>query len=450
MAGTKISALGTLSTLADGTIVPVVDSGTNYKLAATSIKTYVLAGTVTATNFAATSNGAGTSFKVGDDAWIGDVNLSNGFAVRGVQDASQGYIIFGNANNTTYIGRSGTGAITVTGNFATTGTTAIGTDANFTDWANAKVVISQANTGHSHAYNFGVVGEAVADATDSTKWGIGVYGRGNTNGAQRSGGVLGDGGVTNTADTGSAIGVRGYADDTHAGGLNVGLYASASNGASNYALYMNAGDIYSGAAQTWALNGALSFSGAYDVGISNNLVISNNNKSLIFKTTTGANVSLIQQNDDNLVLYSTNAAGAQRAVWSVFGQSSTSSFTVSVPTNLTNGAVTVKDVRDTVYAIASGSGTSAGTITPDCANGNLQTVTLTGSITLNAFANPVSGQSMTIIITQPSSGGPYTLTSSMKFANANKTLSTAANAVDIVTVSYIGSTYYASLITGFA
>jgi hypothetical protein len=38
----------------------------------------------------------------------------------------------------------------------------------------------------------------------------------------------------------------------------------------------------------------------------------------------------------------------------------------------------------------------------------------------------------------------------MKFAGGFKTLSTAANAVDMLTISYIGSTYYASLVTGFA
>jgi hypothetical protein len=179
---------------------------------------------------------------------------------------------------------------------------------------------------------------------------------------------------------------------------------------------------------------------------SGDITLNTNNKALKFTTTTGAAVSLIQQNDDNFVLYSTNASGAQRAIWSVFGQSNTSSFNISVPTSLSNAALTVKDVRDTVYA----SGSTTGTVTPDCANGNVQTVTLTGNITFNAFANAVSGQSLTMIITQPSSGGPYTLTSSMKFAGGVKTLSTAANAVDMLTVSYIGTTYYASLVTGFA
>jgi hypothetical protein len=124
----------------------------------------------------------------------------------------------------------------------------------------------------------------------------------------------------------------------------------------------------------------------------------------------------------------------------VFGTNPTISGTVTTST------LAVKDVRDTVYT----GGSTTGTVTPDCANGNIQTVTLTGNITFNAFANAVSGQSMTMIITQPASGGPYTLTSSMKFAGGVKTLSTAASAVDMLTVSYIGTTYYASLVTGFA
>jgi hypothetical protein len=38
----------------------------------------------------------------------------------------------------------------------------------------------------------------------------------------------------------------------------------------------------------------------------------------------------------------------------------------------------------------------------------------------------------------------------MKFSGASKTLSTAASSIDIMTVFYDGSTYYASLAKGFA
>ena len=265
MANIKISQLPSLSTLADSSVLAAVDSSTNYKVSGSVLKTYVQQ---SGGMFLASEGGTGTT----GYSFVGDGGYDTGMF-----SSADGYIQF-YSNNTKVIEVNPTGQIVL-----------IGSAANASNWENAKTIVTQASTGRSHTYNFGLVGEAVASASDSTKWGIGVYGRGNTNGAQRSGGVMGDGGVTNTADSGSAVGVRGYADDTHAGGLNVGLYGSASNSAiGNYALYMNAGNIYSGAAQTWALNGALSFSGAYDVSISNNLVLSNNNKSLIFKTTTGA------------------------------------------------------------------------------------------------------------------------------------------------------------------
>ena len=127
-------------------------------------------------------------------------------------------------------------------------------------------------------------------------------------------------------------------------------------------------------------------------------------------------------------------------------------------TNGANGNITItpNGTGDTLItnlayneAVYTG-GTTTGTITPNCALAPVQSITLTGSITFSAFTTPISGQTLTLIITQPASGGPYTLTSTMKFAGGSKTLSTAANAIDILTVSYIGTTYYASLAKAFA
>jgi hypothetical protein len=42
-----------------------------------------------------TNNGGGTNIKVGDDAWIGDVNLANHISIQGVEDATYGGIVFG-------------------------------------------------------------------------------------------------------------------------------------------------------------------------------------------------------------------------------------------------------------------------------------------------------------------------------------------------------------------
>jgi hypothetical protein len=43
-----------------------------------------------------TNNGAGTNVKIGDDAWIGDINVANNISIQGVEDASKGGIVFGN------------------------------------------------------------------------------------------------------------------------------------------------------------------------------------------------------------------------------------------------------------------------------------------------------------------------------------------------------------------
>ena len=111
----------------------------------------------------------------------------------------------------------------------------------------------------------------------------------------------------------------------------------------------------------------------------------------------------------------------------------------------------VSDVQlDNYKEVTYTGGTTTGTITPDVANGNVQVITLSGNITFNAFGNAEAGQSMTLIVKQPASGGPYTLTSTMKFAGGTKTLSTAADAIDIISVFYDGTTYYASLATNFS
>ena len=76
--------------------------------------------TLYAGTFAGTLNGSGQNFKVGDDAWIGDINLSNALGIKGQQDATQAYIVFGNSNTQT-LGRIGTGALTYQGGFTAQG-----------------------------------------------------------------------------------------------------------------------------------------------------------------------------------------------------------------------------------------------------------------------------------------------------------------------------------------
>ena len=114
-------------------------------------------------------------------------------------------------------------------------------------------------------------------------------------------------------------------------------------------------------------------------------------------------------------------------------------------TDLTStGKLTFKQPIEAIYDL----GTTGGTIAPNCVNGSVQKITLSSALTLNAFTSPVAGQSLTLIIY---GGTAYTsITSTMKFAGGVKTLTGTASCIDIVSIYYDGTNYFASLGKGFA
>ena len=128
--------------------------------------------------------------------------------------------------------------------------------ANATRFPNTQVIVSDtaAPIQKNEPHNIGLLSEGVAHPSNSNTYGIGVYGVGYTNNGTRCGGVVGEAHVSASTDTGSAIGVRGYSNDTHSGGINVGLYGDASGAANNYSLYLNNGDIYQANSKNWNLN----------------------------------------------------------------------------------------------------------------------------------------------------------------------------------------------------
>lgn len=93
-------------------------------------------------------------------------------------------------------------------------------------------------------------------------------------------------------------------------------------------------------------------------------------------------------------------------------------------------------------------GTTGGTIAPNAANGAVQKITLNSALTINGFTSPVAGQSITLIIY---GGTAYTsITSTMKFLGGVKTLTGTAGCIDVLTVYYDGTTYFAALGKGYA
>jgi hypothetical protein len=223
---------------------------------------------------------------------------------------------FASAATTISIGNT-TGTLTVNnantvlaGTATIASTTLIGpaTSANLTRFPGAQVVVSNIASGiqkNETSTNSGIMAEAVG--VNAGNYGVGVYGAGYTAGNARGTGVTGEGHVSATGDSASSIGVRGYANDAHTGGSNVGLFGDASGGLNNYALYMNAGDIYSTAAQTWTLGGALTFSGAYKVTIPGGVAI-NGAGTLGFATGSGGAVTQSTNRSTTVDLNKTNGA----------------------------------------------------------------------------------------------------------------------------------------------
>jgi hypothetical protein len=98
------------------------------------------------------------------------------------------------------------------------------------------------------------------------------------------------------------------------------------------------------------------------------------------------------------------------------------------------------------YLINDGNPVS-GTLSIDAANGSIQYVNINGNITINGFANPVTGQTVRLIV---ESNDQYTLTAGADvfFAGGNKTLTDAGT--DIITMFYTGVDYFAKLDLDFS
>jgi len=156
--------------------------------------------------------------------------------------------------------------------------------ANLTRFPNALSVVSNIASGVQHNESL-YIGQMAEASSVGTTWGSGVYGAGYTNstGDGRGTGVTGEGHVSAAGDAGVAVGVRGYAKDTHTGNYNIGLYGDAENGDSgltyggNVALFLANGNIVTSAsaAKSWYLGGNITFNGqgsAKTIGVTNGAV----------------------------------------------------------------------------------------------------------------------------------------------------------------------------------
>ena len=127
--------------------------------------------TLTAGIVSANNNGNGTNFQVGDDAWIGDINVADTMSIRGQQSALNGYIIFGNADANGKLGRAGTGPITCGTGFSATGNI---TGGNII--TGGAIVITGASTAASYSATGNVTGGNILTAGIMSSTGNATHG----------------------------------------------------------------------------------------------------------------------------------------------------------------------------------------------------------------------------------------------------------------------------------
>jgi hypothetical protein len=116
-----------------------------------------------------------------------------------------------------------------------------------------------------------------------------------------------------------------------------------------------------------------------------------------------------------------------------------------VTTKASNGVISATGV-----SLTQSLGSVSGAVNIDLSAYTAFKMTVTGPFSLN-IQNPVTGQSFVIIIKQDATGGrTVTWPGTMLFSEGFKTISTAANATDFLTVYYDGTNYYACLTVGYA
>lgn len=98
--------------------------------------------------------------------------------------------------------------------------------------------------------------------------------------------------------------------------------------------------------------------------------------------------------------------------------------------NLNSSTVFGAGIEETVYVAP-----TSGTYAPASANGTIHYVALTGNMTINAFTNPVAGQTISLLF--DGTGGSYTLTLGADILKPAGTLALTTGGMDVVTITCV-------------
>lgn len=113
-----------------------------------------------------------------------------------------------------------------------------------------------------------------------------------------------------------------------------------------------------------------------------------------------------------------------------------------------DGATFTGNAQTTPFAAS----VSSGTLTINCNESNVFTVTMGENVTTLTLSNPSVGQTINVVLTQDATGNrTMSWPASFKWPSGSAgVLSTAGNSIDILVATYVGTTWYASLLKAFA
>jgi hypothetical protein len=114
-------------------------------------------GIITGSYFVATNNGNGTNFKVGDDIWIGDVNIANTMQLTGQQTSTNAHIKFGSGSSNPVLGANNSSNLELTGSLSISGSLTIQNRPAFSIYGNGttnNLTTTQNTDGTLNSNNF--------------------------------------------------------------------------------------------------------------------------------------------------------------------------------------------------------------------------------------------------------------------------------------------------------
>lgn len=404
MSNIKFTQLPSLANVQPNTIIPVVDNGVNYQVTATTLAAFTGGATGAGPGYTGATGPQGPRGPQGPTGFTGATGLTGPTGPAGAGATGIG--------STGATGPAGpAGATGPQGIIGLTGATGIG---------------STGPTGPAGATGSGATGVAGPQGPTGPSGPAGATGSGAT-------GVAGPTGATGVAGLTGNTGPQGPQGPTGTAGATGLTGPQGPAGATGPAGAGSANIIFNG---------------------TSNVNIPTSGGNITMSAGSYANVVRVLNIDPAAGFTPVIVTGLQVVNRTVLSGNVDLQGRVNLSNTLTGGALGNATVGVTLvnYVESTGNTGNTGTLfIPNYQNGIVQRITANGNFTMPLPLNMVTGQSITLIITQDGAGNRVmTANASYKFAYGIKTLSTFPGAIDVISIFYDGTNYLCNLVKGYS